>query len=142
MLKRQVTFDIDKRKEPVLLSEKDTILQIITMALFLKPGQNPCNPDAGVDIKKYLFRPLDEIDSTQIRNDLVRTCGKRFSNAAIKNVAVSNELIEGRYPVLALQIDLVIDSEPAAIAMVMSNMSDKKERIHLDYEFVNHYLLS
>lgn len=131
---REVTFQIDKRREPVLLSEEDTLVNTIIRALFLKPGQNPVNPDAGVDIRKYIYKTTDEIDSSQIRADLILTCGSQLINTSIQNLAIASELVDGIRSMI-IQIDIKIDDKAKILAIGMQQLANN--RIHLNYKFMD-----
>lgn len=134
MVGREVTFDIDKRREPVLLSEEDTIANTIIMALFLKPGQNPALSDAGVDIRKYIYKTTDEINSSQIRADLVKTCGNQLINTSIRNLAIASQVIDN-VPSMIIQLNLIVSGEDRILAIGMQELS--KNRVHLNYKFVD-----
>lgn len=83
---KEPTFDVDIYKKPKLLSEKDSVAQIIVNALFLKPGNIPDNPELGVDIEKYMYIDSDMTVSDSIRASLIKTCGDDLVTANINNV--------------------------------------------------------
>lgn len=134
MIGREVTFDIDKRREPVLLNEEDSLAETIIMALFLEPGQNPCNSDAGVGIRKYIYKTTDEIDSSLVRADLIRTCGNQLINTSIRNLAIASEVVNDVRSML-IRMELNIGGEEKVLAIGMRKLSN--DRIHVNYKFVD-----
>lgn len=132
---REVTFNIDKRREPVLLSEEQSLKNTIVMALFLKPGQDPSRPEAGVDIRKYIYKTTDEIDSSKILADLIVACGDQLVSTSIQNLAIASKVIDDKYTML-IQLDMYINGESKVMAIAMQKSFDK-DRVHINYRFVD-----
>ena len=129
---REVTFQIDKRREPVLLSEEESLKNTIIMALFLKPGQDPSRPEAGPDIRKYIYKTTDEIDSSKILADLIIACGDQLVSTSIRNLAIASKVIGDRYS----KIDLLVHGQSKIMAIAMQKSFDK-DRVHINYRFVD-----
>ena len=55
MTNREINFTTDKYNEPVYLSKRDSVAQVIINGLFLKKGNIISHPDRGVDIESYLY---------------------------------------------------------------------------------------
>lgn len=132
---REVTFQIDKRREPVLLSEEESLKNTIIMALFLKPGQDPSRPEAGPDIRKYIYKTTDEIDSSKILADLIIACGDQLVSTSIRNLAIASKVIGDRYSMI-IQIDLLVHGQSKIMAIAMQKSFDK-DRVHINYRFVD-----
>ena len=132
---REVTFKIDKRREPVLLSEEESLKNTIIMALFLKQGQDPSRPEAGVDIRKYIYKTTDEIDSSRLLADLIATCGDQLVSTSIRNLAIASKTIGETYAML-IQIDLITNGQSKIMAIAMQKSFDK-DRVHVNYRFVD-----
>lgn len=74
MLKSELDFGLDNFGNQKTLSEADTIAQLLLNILFMRPGQMPSMPHIGIDIKKYLYRFEDEIDTTALKNEISSQC--------------------------------------------------------------------
>lgn len=112
MVSKEPTFDIDIYKKPKLLSEKDSVAQVILNALFLKPGNLPDNPDLGVDIEKYMYFDSDLSVAETIRTSLVKTCGEDLINANINAVSfITRKQEEDNSYVFLMQISISFKGE-------------------------------
>ena len=102
MVSREPTFDIDIYKKPKLLSEKESVAQII-----LKPGNLPDNPDLGVDIEQYMYVDSDLSIGETIRTALIKTCGRDLVTANINNVSfITRKQEEDNSYVFLMQINI------------------------------------
>lgn len=92
---KEPTFDIDIYRKPKLLSDRESVAQIILHALFLKPGNLPDNPSLGVDIEKYMYLDSDISAGDNIRSALINTCGDDLDIATINSVSFITRRQEG-----------------------------------------------
>ena len=139
---REATFNIDKYKKPVLLSEKESLVQLILNALFMVPGNLPSHPNAGVNILKYLYKPMSDSMSAEIESSLRATCGTSLADTILKSVLT--EIVETEYgPTMILLIRLNIDTEDdTEESKTLSVIIQQREsRVHLNYEFMNDKLM-
>lgn len=135
MIGRDITFQIDKRRDPVLVSEEQTLANVILRALFLVPGQDPVFPNRGVNIRQYFNKTLDAIDVTKIQNDLVATCGEDNVAPYITDLSLASGPLEGKNTIL-IQIDLIINGVERLLAIAMQQAFGT-QRIHINYTFTN-----
>lgn len=74
MLKNELDFGFDNFGKQKVLSQSETIAQLILNILLMRPGQMPSMPHIGIDIRKYLYRFEDELDSDALKQDITRQC--------------------------------------------------------------------
>lgn len=70
------TFSVNNFNKLKNLSELQTTVSNILMLLYGKPGFFPSIPSIGMDIKKYLYMFSDEINTNEIKNELIRQCSE------------------------------------------------------------------
>lgn len=129
---REVSFEINKYKKPVLLSKKESLVQLILNALFMVPGNEPGNPKAGVNIERYLYKPVTDSDGTNIEAALKQTCGSTLTSTILKSCKVTT--IETEHgPAMVLAINVVVDDDDDTLAIILQKQQD---RVHLNYKFM------
>jgi hypothetical protein len=80
------TFELDKYEKPRLCSESETIKNVVMFILFSRPGQYPSLPYLGMDIRSRLYSFYDELDESDLEEQLTAQCsalGTYFSSGAI-----------------------------------------------------------
>lgn len=68
------TFELTEFGQPRLRSELEVVKNTILFLLFCKPGQYPSLPHIGLDINSLLYSFYDELDTDNIKNDLIAQC--------------------------------------------------------------------
>lgn len=68
------TFGVDDYKRVKVQSEKETIVNDMLMILYGKPGFYPSIPSLGMNIREYLYRPEDEVNTDQIKSVMRAQC--------------------------------------------------------------------
>ncbi len=132
---REINFTTDKYNNPVYLSKRESLTQVIHNALFMKPGNNPSHPDRGVDIKQYLNRPVDSVDELKILDDLKRTCGEDTLNNELTGLSFNVVKLDDNSEVAIIIIRLTIDNTEDLLSIAL-----KKERdniVRYQYNFIN-----
>ena len=135
---REATFNIDKYKKPVLLSEKESMVQLILNALFMVPGNLPSHPRAGVNILKYLYKPMSDAVSAEIEASLKITCGESLANTIVNSVVtqiVETEDGPAMVLLIRLNIDTEDDSDESKTLSVI--IQQRESRVHFNYAFMN-----
>ena len=74
MIKSEVDFGVDNFGDPKLLSPDDTIVQLLLNILFMRPGQLPSMPHIGIDIRSKLYSFVDELDTEELKQDIISQC--------------------------------------------------------------------
>ena len=84
-----LTYDINEFDQPRILSEIETIRNIVLYVLFSRPGEYPSLPMIGMNIEDLLYYHYDEIDTDELRDKLIMQCdvlGAYFDSEQIKIV--------------------------------------------------------
>ena len=131
---REIDFTTDKYNDPVYLSKRDSIAQIIQNALFMKSGNLPNHPDRYVDIEQYLNKPADSVDELKILADLKNTCGEDLVGDEIRSLSFQMVNYKGKECALLL-INLSIDNTDDLLAI--SIQKEKNSVIRYQYNFIN-----
>ena len=111
--------------------------QIILNALFMVPGNEPGNPEAGVNIMKYLYRTTDAIDTDEIRESLSRTIGENLVTSSISGISVTTNRMPDNTDVMAIVIQITVDDEEDSLAIILKK---KDMRVHFNYTFLSQVL--
>lgn len=139
MTQREITFDIDKYKEPVLLNTKETIAKTILNALLMVPGNLPSNPLLGANITQYLYKNYDDIDSVKITNDLRMAIGTTLADTTIDEVIIEHARMSDGTDAAIVVINLRMpDNREADSLVVMLKKTD--DRVHFNYKFMSDVL--
>lgn len=130
----EIDYGTDKYNKPRKLSLKESIVQIIINALFMRPGNNPAKPYDGVYIQQYIYKSEDKIDSNRIVNDLRRTCGTTLVGTYITDVSFN--VIDVGYGqsgfLLVINLDIPNeDDQKLAIGVVK-----RDDHVIYDFEFI------
>lgn len=135
---REITFDFDKYKRPVLLNTKETIANTIINALFMVPGNSPVNPLNGVNIMQYMYKTYDSINTDEILTALRQTCGDTFATLYIDGVSINSARTpDGDLLIIAINLKMPDTREVDALAIVLKKVDD---RVHFNYGFMSDVL--
>ena len=134
MNNREINFTTDKYNNPVYLSKRDSIAQIIINGLFLKKGNIISHPDRGVDIESYLYKPSDSIDELKILSELKNTCGESLIGNELDSLTFQVVNFKGKEVALIL-IKLKIDNTDDIMAISLQR--EKNNLVRYQYNFIN-----
>lgn len=68
------TFELNEFSKPRIRSEIEVVKNTIMFILFCKPGQYPSLPHIGLDIQSLLYSFYDEINTDELKSDLITQC--------------------------------------------------------------------
>lgn len=80
------TFELNEFGQPRLRSEVELIKNVVLFVLFSKPGQYPSLPFIGMDIQTLLYSFYDELDTEELKNNMIKQCealGVCFSSGIV-----------------------------------------------------------
>ena len=80
------TFELDAFAKPRIRNESELVKNTLLYILFSKPGQYPSLPFIGLDIENLLYSLYDDLDVTQLADDIIYQCaalGVYFKNGTI-----------------------------------------------------------
>ena len=75
-IQREVQFGLDDFKKPKVLSEIESIVQLFTNILFLRPGDLPSLPHIGINIRQYLYTFKEDFDTEGIKSKIRNNCSE------------------------------------------------------------------
>ena len=134
MNNREINFTTDKYNNPVYLSKRDSIAQVIINGLFLKKGNIISHPDRGVDIERYLYKPSDSIDELKILSELKNACGEDLIGNELDSLTFQVVKFKGKEVALIL-IKLKIDNTDDIMAISLQR--EKNNLVRYQYNFIN-----
>lgn len=134
MTGREIAFTTDKYNNPVYLSKRESLAQIILNALFLKPGNIPSHPERGVDITKILNKTSDSINELQLLETLKTTCGKDLVSDEIESLSIQMVQYDDK-DIALLILKLKIDNTDDLMAI--SIQREKDNVVRYQYNFIN-----
>lgn len=138
MDRREITFKIDKYKKPVLLSIKESIARIIINALLMVPGNLPGNPLVGVNIMQYIYRKVDDVNTTQIMENLQFAVGDTLGDTVLDDVSVASVRDpEGDILVINVRLRMPDAREDDTLVVLLKKTDD---RVHFNYKFMSEVL--
>lgn len=70
----ELDFGLDSFNNQKTLNQAETIAQIMMNIFMLKPGQIPGLPHLGMNIKQYLYKFQEDINTDVIKNELRHQC--------------------------------------------------------------------
>ena len=138
MDRREITFKIDKYKKPVLLSTKESIARIIINALLMVPGNLPGNPLVGVNIMQYIYRKVDDVNTSQIMENLQFAIGDTLGDTVLDDVSVASvRYPEGDILVVNVRLRMPDAREDDTLVVLLKKTDD---RVHFNYKCMSEVL--
>lgn len=115
-----------------MLSERDSIVQVIKNALFMVPGNDPLHPDRGVNILQYLYKTEDQVDSAVIRQAIIDCCMNDTINTQLVSLRATVTIVD-KINTLLLAIEVVLsDKTPDQLMIVIQN---KNNIVHFNHKY-------
>lgn len=130
---QEVTYGIDRRGQPALLSKKESVAQQLINAVFMAPGNLP-NLPIGLNVEDYLYRDASGIQSSQVFATLKKACGEEFMMNNVKSLDCYLVDIKGD-PSFVLDSTISVDGEEQdTMALVLTRQSDT---VKFNYAFLS-----
>lgn len=76
----------------------------LLLLLYSQKGQRYYRPDWGINIRRYLFEPNDELTRTELVEDIKNTVQRFLPNISVSQVNFHQEEINGQH-MLTLHVD-------------------------------------
>lgn len=99
-----LTFDVNDFNEPKLMSEIETVKNVLLFVLFAKPGQYPSLPKIGMDIEQYLYSFYDELDENDLKSQIVSQCQLLDQYISDSTIEIKKEMYKGQ-PSLIINVN-------------------------------------
>lgn len=132
-IKKEVLFGIDNFKNNKVLSEKESIAQMILNLFFLRPGNIPSLPDKGININKYLYSLEDSIDVDELKEKIYTQCSDLAAHVSIGDIKVLNAPYEGHDYLLII---IPITSSEGEENLVLGFSKEDNEILY-NYQFID-----
>lgn len=116
MSKVNPTFSTNKFNEPKMLSPMESYVNDILMLLFGKPGFYPSIPTIGMNIQKYFFMIIDDINTEEIKSDLVSQCSDFFPSVKNGDFEIVKTEYKGR-PLLLFVLPTIDDIKAHSVTI-------------------------
>lgn len=92
-LNQQVSFNKQLNKKEYLkdvaaLFDVEAVKNAVATALLTSPGDKILNPTYGVDLRRYIFEPIDDFTADIIKDDIEVKLPKAEPRVTVKNVEV------------------------------------------------------
>ena len=84
----ELSFGLDNFKNQKTLNQVETLTQLLVNILMLKPGQMPSLPHLGMNIKQYIYKSQEEINTALIKNELRKQCSTITPYINMDNIQV------------------------------------------------------
>lgn len=125
------TFGIDEFKRPKVLSETETTVNNILTLLMGEPGFYPSIPYIGINIKQYLYMPIDDIPCEAITAELAKQCSD-FAPDINSGEFTIQKSIYNKKPIILVTLPVIDDTKKNVLSIGIT-VNDKGEYI---YNFV------
>lgn len=130
---REVTYGIDRRGNPALLSEKESKAQQLINAVFMAPGNIP-NIPIGLKVEDYLFEGSSGIQSSQAFATLKKACGEEFMMNNVQSLDCYLVNLEGN-PSFLLSAHLKTDGDKGdTMGLVLTRQNNT---VKFNYSFLS-----
>lgn len=73
-IKSELNFGLDNFGKQATMTQAQTIAQMLINLFLMRPGQIPSLPHLGIDIRQYLYKFDNEIDISDIKNQISSQC--------------------------------------------------------------------
>ena len=137
MLKKELDFGLNNFGKQTVLSEEDTIAQLILNILFMRPGQMPSMPHIGINIRQYLYSFEENIDVELLKNKISSQCSTIIPYIDIDNLKVFVVDYRGES---ILMIIMPIFISLGATNLMIGMKSSEDNGIVFNYQYENNLL--
>lgn len=79
----------EQLKDVQAVFDLEAIKNSISNAFLTSPGQKILNPNFGIDMRRYLFEPIDDFTAESIRSDIERKLPRSEPRIKVSNVRVT-----------------------------------------------------
>ena len=122
------TFAIDDFNRPKVLSETETFVNNILTLLLGEPGFYPSLPSIGLNIKQHLYNFFDDINTEDIKAELVRQCRDFLPSVDSGDFDVQKAIYNGN-TVLLFQLPTIDDIVKNSVALGVT-INEKGEFVY------------
>jgi len=99
-----LSFEVNAFKQPRIISDLETVKNVIIFILFAKPGQYPSQPNIGVNIESLLYSHYDELDTEELKDKIISQCSAMKYYLTTGAVTIRKKMYRNK-PSLLIQIE-------------------------------------
>lgn len=132
MLKHEIAFGVDSFGKPKVLSDRDTLAQLIINILYLRPGQLPSMPMIGIDIYNYITPSVGEEGLNDLSTHITTQCSALAPYIELTGTFVKLMTYQGR-PILLIIIPISYNGTQETL--LVGARKDTNGRVIFNYEF-------
>lgn len=125
------TFGVNSFEKPKVLSVTQTYVNNLMTILLGKPGFYPSQPELGMDIEQYLYKFIDDINTTEIKSKLIDQCSEFLPEIESGEFEIYKTEHHG-HSMLLFKLPIILDDKTLSMALGIT-INDKGEMI---YNFV------
>ena len=85
-IKPELNFGLDSFGKQSVMTQAQTIAQMLVNLFLMRPGQLPSLPHIGINIRQYMYKFEDEIDVSYIRSQISSQCSDLLSYIDLPNM--------------------------------------------------------
>lgn len=119
-MKREVDFGKNELGKPKILTEKESVCNIILNLLLMKPGNLPSMPHIGINIQQYLYKVENSFDVDELKNKIYAQAKELLPYVLNDGIQVFTTDQNGK-SVLLINFPISIGQEEDTIIYAFSN---------------------
>lgn len=127
---KEVAFGVDDFQREIVLSPEESLKQILFNMFVMRPGQLPSQPRKGIDIRSYLYKTEDEIDTNELKQKILFNCSDLLTYLTLDDIVINVFDWQGQ-GVLFILLPLKRDNDEA---ILMTFQGDDKDNILFNFK--------
>ena len=135
-MKRELKFGLDDFGKQAMLTQAESVAQMLVNLFLMRPGQIPSLPHIGMNIRQYMYRFDNEIDVSNIKTQIAIQCPDILQYIDLENIQLISTPYKNDH-ILYLLVPLSVRvAENSAISIGFKRSSSSNE-ITFNYKINN-----
>jgi len=134
-LGKDLDFGLDNFQQQKMLSEKDSLAQVILNLFVLRPGNLPSQPHIGINIREYLYKFEDNLDADALKDKIYNQCSALISYINLGEVKVFTANYKNQ-DVLLISIPIFDDNNTES-TILYGFTKDQSGNVLFNYEYTD-----
>lgn len=130
--KKEMDFSLDNFGKQKYFTPVESLGNTLLNLFFMRPGCMPSMPNLGLNINQYLYSLDDEIDVSEINNEITRQCSELLPYLILGEVNVSIQKIKGQS---VLMISIQVDTQDDEADTLVYGFTKNNETGETMYNF-------
>lgn len=123
-IKNELNFGIDNFGKQKMLTQAQSVAQVLINLLLMRPGQMPSLPHLGINIKQYLYKFEEDIDVSYIKAQISSQCSALLPYIDLSSMQMLLFPYENE-SILFIYIPLSVEGETIVIGFKRNNKSNE-----------------